>query len=385
MTALQPEHVLLQELIRCPSVTPVEGGALDLLETKLSAAGFTCHRLPFGAGEDRVDNLFAVYGEKGPHLGFAGHTDVVPPGQAAAWSHDPFSGAIEDGMIYGRGAVDMKGGVAAFVAAAIDAVGTSPETGQISLIITGDEEGDAIHGTKPMLEWIADQGMMPDAVLLGEPTNPDAMGDVIKNGRRGSLSGEIEVTGSQGHVAYPHLATNPLPILMAMLEPLTTGAIDDGNDHFDPSTAEITSIDTDNPARNVIPASARAKFNIRYTSDHSAESLQNWLIAHFNSISPDWTATWIDSANPFVTAPGAFTDLIASSVNAITGRQPALSTSGGTSDARFISRYTDVVEFGLVGKTMHKIDECTPLEDVTTLRQIYARVIETWLGGGVAS
>ena len=275
----------------------------------------------------------------------------------------------------------MKGGIAAFVTAAIAWAETKPADGRISLIITGDEEGDAINGTKPMLAWMDDTGMMPDAVLLGEPTNPASMGDVIKHGRRGSLSGDLEVHGSQGHVAYPHLATNPLPLMMAMLEPLSKGAIDDGNAHFDPSTAAITSIDTGNPARNVIPSSARAAFNIRYTSDHTAASLRAWLTEHFNSITENWQATWVDSANPFVTAPGALTDTITAAVEAITGRQPQLSTSGGTSDARFISRYTDVVEFGLVGKTMHKVDECTPLDDVTTLRQIYARVIETYFGG----
>jgi succinyl-diaminopimelate desuccinylase len=381
MPTLEPEHALLQGLIRCPSVTPAEGGALNLLEGLLAAAGFTCHRLPFGKGKSQVDNLFAHYGEGDRHLGFAGHIDVVPPGDHAAWRHDPFSGVIDNGFIYGRGAVDMKGGIAAFVTAAINWVKGSKTEGRISLIITGDEEGEAVNGTGPMLKWIADAGLMPDAVLLGEPTSSDTMGDIIKHGRRGSFSGEIEVHGSQGHTAYPHLATNPLPVLMAMLEPLTAGVIDDGNVHFDPSTTAITSIDTGNPARNVIPASARATFNIRYTSDHTAEKLRSWLTDHFNSISKDWKANWIDSAHPFITTPGDFTDLISAAITTITGRCPVLSTSGGTSDARFISQYTDVVEFGLVGTTMHKVDERTPLEDVTTLQQIYAQVIKIYFGG----
>lgn len=376
MSTLHPEHQLLQDLIRCPSVTPAEGGALALLEERLTKAGFTCHRLPFGTGDDRIDNLFAIIGDDGPHLGFAGHTDVVPPGDIQAWQHDPFSGTIEDGLIYGRGAVDMKGGIAAFVTAALDHVMTGALAGRLSLIITGDEEGDAIHGTRPMLDWIADQGLMPDAVLLGEPTNPNTMGEMIKHGRRGSLSGELEVSGSQGHVAYPHLAANPIPLLMAMLAPLAGGTIDDGNDHFDPSTAAITSIDTGNPARNVIPAKVRAAFNIRYNSDHTADSLKAWLSDHFNTVTTDWQATWLDNANPFVTSPGVLTDLMVSAVEEITATTPRLSTSGGTSDARFISQYTDVIEFGLVGQTMHKIDECTPLADVTTLRRIYSRAIE---------
>ena len=381
MTTLRPEHHLLQELIRCPSVTPAEGGALDLLEGKLNAAGFTCHRLPFGSGEARIDNLFAIYGSAGPHLGFAGHTDVVPAGNSAAWQHDPFSGTIEDGVIHGRGAVDMKGGIAAFIAAALDWVSQHHECdGRISLIITGDEEGDAINGTLPMLEWIADKNMMPDAVLVGEPTNPAVIGEMIKHGRRGSLSGEIEVRGSQGHVAYPHLAQNPLPLLMQMLEPLARGTIDTGNTHFDPSTTAITSIDTGNPARNVIPATTRAAFNIRYNSDHSVDSLKAWLTDHFNSVSNDWQATWTDNAHPFVTAPGKLTDMLTSAVEKVTGRTPQLSTSGGTSDARFISRFTDVVEFGLVGQTMHKVNECTPLDDVTVLRQIYAHAIDIFMG-----
>ena len=379
MTTLLPEHELLQALIKCPSVTPAEGGALDLLQDRLAEAGFTCHRLPFGDGDQRIENLFAVHGESGPHLGFAGHTDVVPAGDTAAWQHDPFSGTVENGKMYGRGAVDMKGGIAAFVAAALDYVKNNDTKGQISLIITGDEEGDAIHGTKPLMEWIASEGLMPDAVLLGEPTNPDQIGDVIKHGRRGSLSGDIEVRGSQGHVAYPHLASNPLPLLMRMLEPLATGTIDDGNEHFDPSTAAITSIDTGNQARNVIPARARAAFNIRYNSDHTGESLKAWLTDHFNSVTPHWQATWLDSANPFVTAPGALTDMMVDVIKEVTGKTPALSTSGGTSDARFISQHTDVIEFGLVGQTMHKVDECTSLDDVTTLRQIYAKAINRFL------
>ncbi|MCE2517348.1 MAG: succinyl-diaminopimelate desuccinylase [Alphaproteobacteria bacterium] len=377
MPALTPSQELTRDLIRCPSVTPAEGGALDLLEERLTAAGFTCHRLPFGDGDARIDNLFAIYGSGGRHFCFAGHTDVVPAGDHADWRHDPFGGEVEDGVMYGRGAVDMKGAIGAFTTSAINWITQQAEfnEGRVSLLITGDEEGDAIHGTRPVLAWLDDNGLMPDAFLVGEPTNPDAMGDVIKNGRRGSLSCELTVDGAQGHAAYPHRSDNPLPRLMAMLAPLATVEIDDGNAHFDPSTAAITSIDTGNPARNVTPARATAKFNIRYSSDHSADSLKTWLTDHFNSCGGQWSAQWFASADPFITTPGDYTDLVASAVKDVTGKTPQLSTSGGTSDARFIAPYADVVEFGLVGQTMHQVDERTALADLDTLSDIYHAVL----------
>lgn len=383
MTALPPEIELLQQLIRCPSITPAEGGALDLLERRLTKAGFACTRLPFGEGEARIDNLVAHWGEGQRHFGFAGHTDVVPPGDHDAWRHDPFGGVIEEGVLYGRGAVDMKGGIAAFIAAALEWIeaGANPADSRISLLITGDEEGDAIHGTRPVLEWLAAEGMMPDAFLLGEPTNPEAIGDTIKHGRRGSLSAELVVKGSQGHAAYPHLADNPMPRLLAMLAPLMATEIDQGNAHFDPSTAAITSIDTGNEARNVIPAATTAKFNIRYNSEHSAASLKAWLSEHFNSVGGDYAVTWFENADPFITEPGALTDIIIDATEAVTGRRPGLSTSGGTSDARFIAAHAPVVEFGLVGQTMHKIDEHTATADLTMLKSIYRGVLDRFFAG----
>ena len=379
MACLPPEIELLQDLIRCPSVTPEEAGALDLLEGCLKGAGFACTRLPFGEGEERVDNLFAIWGEGERHFGFNGHIDVVPAGDAGAWTHQPFGAVMEDGRLYGRGAVDMKGGVAAFITAAIEwiAAGASPTDARISLLITGDEEGDAINGTRPMLEWVANKGLMADVFLVGEPTNPGAIGDVIKHGRRGSLSGELTVHGSQGHVAYPHLADNPMPRLMRMLAPLMQGEIDQGNAHFSPSTAAVTSIDTGNNARNVTPNSTHARFNIRFNSDHTADSLKAWLNAHFEEVGGDYDITWIPTnAHPFVTEPGAFTELISSAVEDTVGRRPELSTSGGTSDARFVASYAPVAEFGLVGKTMHKVDEFTTVEDMTTLKTIYSTILD---------
>ena len=374
-----PVHDLAARLIRCPSVTPAEGGALDLLQDELTRAGFICHRLPFGEGAERIDNLFAIYGTEGPHFCFAGHTDVVPAGDPASWQEGPFDGAIKDGKLYGRGAVDMKGAIAAFVIAAREYIAEQADgAGRISLLITGDEEGDAVYGTKPVLAWLDDQGLMPTSFLVGEPTNPDAIGDVIKNGRRGSLSGELTVSGRQGHAAYPHRADNPLPRLMAMLAPLAAVEIDKGNDHFDPSTAAITSIDTGNPARNVTPETATAKFNIRYSSDHSADSLKAWLTDHFNTVGGAWQAEWYASANPFITTPGDYTDLVAEAIASVTGRTPQLSTSGGTSDARFIAPYADVVEFGLIGQTMHQVDEHTNLDDLDKLTEIYRQILSKY-------
>ena len=361
---------LAQRLIRCPSVTPAEGGAIDLLEAELSAIGFACTRLPFGEGNDRIDNLFARYGSAAPHVCFAGHTDVVPVGDAAAWTRDPFGGDIVGGVLFGRGAADMKGGVAAFVAAAA-AVIEGGIGGSVSLLITGDEEGDAVNGTVRMIEWAMANDQIPDMCVVGEPTNPDALGDMIKNGRRGSLSGHLVVTGRQGHVAYPHLADNPLTRLVAMLAPVNGTELDGGTPHFLPSAANVTTIDVGNPATNVIPARAEAKFNIRFNTEHSADSLRGWLEEHFTRVGGDWHAQWKANADPFITDPGPLTDMLAAAVTEITGRTPALSTTGGTSDARFITRMCPVAEFGLVGKTMHQVDEHVDVADIEELCAIY--------------
>ena len=380
-----PSHAveLTQRLIRCPSVTPQEGGALDCLEAELSGLGFACERLPFGEGDSRIDNLFARRGGAGPHLCFAGHTDVVPVGDMAAWTHDPFAAEISNGRLYGRGAADMKSGIAAFVAA-IARVPAEDINGSISLLITGDEEGDAVNGTVKMVEWVAVNGHRPDMCIVGEPTSPQALGDVIKNGRRGSLSGRLVVEGQQGHVAYPHLADNPVTRLLAMLAPVNGCELDAGTPHFGPSTANVTTIDVGNPATNVIPARAEAGFNIRFNTEHSADSLIGWLEEHFARIGGDWTVEWKSNADPFITAPGPLTDLISESCRAVTGRTPELSTGGGTSDARFITKLCPVAEFGLVGQTMHKVDENVATADIDGLSAIYETAIRRLFSGGAA-
>ena len=370
--------LLAQRLVQCPSVTPREGGALDLLEAELTAMGCACTRLPFGEAEERVDNLFARWGTGGPHFAFAGHTDVVPPGDTAAWTHDPFSGEVVDGRLHGRGAADMKGGVAAFVAATARFLETPPQQGSISFLITGDEEGDAINGTTRMVDWVRDNDQVPDMCLVGEPTNVSEMGDVIKNGRRGSLSCKLTVTGIQGHVAYPHLADNPLTHLLAMLAPVNGCELDGGTEFFDPSTANVTSIDVGNKAGNVIPASATAQFNIRFNTEHSADSLIGWLEEHFDRVGGTWEAHWKATAHPFLTPPGQLTDMIADATEKIAGRRPKLSTNGGTSDARFITNICPVAEFGLVGRTMHKIDEQVAVEDIDSLTDIYTHVLNSF-------
>ena len=367
--------LLAQRLVQCPSVTPREGGALDLLEAELTAMGCACTRLPFGEAEERVDNLFARWGTGGPHFAFAGHTDVVPPGDTAAWTHDPFSGEIVDGRLHGRGAADMKGGVAAFVAATARFLETPPQQGSISFLITGDEEGDAINGTTRMVDWVRDNDQVPDMCLVGEPTNVSEMGDVIKNGRRGSLSCKLTVTGIQGHVAYPHLADNPLTHLLAMLAPVNGCELDGGTEFFDPSAANVTSIDVGNKAGNVIPASATAQFNIRFNTEHSADSLIGWLEEHFDRVGGIWEAHWKATAHPFLTPPGQLTEMIADATEKIVGRRPKLSTNGGTSDARFITNICPVAEFGLVGRTMHKIDEQVAVEDIQSLTDIYTHIL----------
>ena len=374
MTAPSYAVDLAARLIRCESVTPAEGGALSLLAKELGSLGFECTRLPFGEGPARIENLFARRGHGAPHFAFAGHTDVVPVGDASAWRHAPFSGALEDGKLFGRGAADMKGGIAAFVGAVRQFVECHPD-GSISLIITGDEEGDADYGTVKMVEWMRTHDHLPDVCVVGEPTNPDRLGDVIKNGRRGSLSCQLTVDGVQGHVAYPHLADNPIVRLLAMLAPVNGVTLDGGNDYFDASTAHITSIDTGNAAGNVIPATVSARFNIRFNTEHKADDLIGWLEEHFNRISANWQADWRVSAEPFVTPAGPLTDLMQAAITEVTGKNAELSTNGGTSDARFITHLCPVAEFGLVGQTMHKVDEHVSIDDIDQLMAIYLAML----------
>lgn len=371
---------LAQRLVRCPSVTPVEGGALDLLQDEFTKLGFNCTRLPFGAREKRIDNLFARRGKVGPHFAFAGHTDVVPVGDAAQWQHDPFGGMLVDGKLYGRGTADMKGGIAAFVAA-VSALDGADDAGSISFIITGDEEGEADFGTVKIVDWLRANNQVPDVCVVGEPTNPARLGDVIKNGRRGSLSCQLRVDGVQGHVAYPHLADNPITRLIAMLAPVNGTALDGGNDYFDPSTANVTSINTSNEAGNIIPASVSAKFNIRFNTEHNSGDLIGWLEEHFNRVGGEWTATWRASAQPFVTPAGGLTALMQTAIESVTGQKPTLSTSGGTSDARFITNICPVAEFGLVGQTMHQIDEHVDAADIDQLAKIYHEMLVRFFKG----
>ncbi|MCH1425995.1 MAG: succinyl-diaminopimelate desuccinylase [Alphaproteobacteria bacterium] len=365
---------LAARLIRCESVTPAEGGALRLLADELGDLGFECIWLPFGDGAARIQNLYARRGDAAPHFAFAGHTDVVPAGDAAAWQHAPFSGTLADGKLFGRGAADMKGGIAAFVGAVRQFVSRHP-AGSISLIITGDEEGDAEFGTVKMVDWMRQHNHRPDLCVVGEPTNPHQLGDVIKNGRRGSLSCVLRVDGVQGHVAYPHLADNPIVRLLAMLAPVNGVTLDAGNAYFDASTAHVTTIDTGNKAGNVIPATVSASFNIRFNTEHKAEDLIGWLEEHFDRVGGSWQADWRVSAQPFVTPAGPLTDLMQAAISDVTGKNAELSTSGGTSDARFITHLCPVAEFGLVGQTMHKVDEHVLTDDIDQLTAIYLAML----------
>ena len=365
-------------LIRCPSVTPAEGGAIAALEAMLEPLGFACHRLRFETpGTDPIDNLYARFGTGGPHFCFAGHTDVVPVGDEAAWTVGPFEGTVRDGQLWGRGAADMKGGIAAFVAAAARVIDERGDAlpGSISLLITGDEEGPAVNGTPRVLDWMEANGEIPDACVVGEPTNPEALGDMMKIGRRGSLTGRLTVHGTQGHVAYPHLAENPVHHLLRMLEPFAHGRLDEGTAHFPPTTLAVTSIDVGNPASNVIPARASAVFNIRFNDAHSSDSLERMLRASFDQKGARYELATECSGESFVTEPGRLSDLVADAAEAVTGRRPELSTTGGTSDARFIKRLCPVVEFGLVGQTMHKVDERVAVDDVRALTDIYAAML----------
>ena len=370
---------LAQALIRCPSVTPADAGALDVLADALGPLGFEVHRLRIGGPPDGpIDNLFARIGQGGPHFAFAGHTDVVPVGDIAGWSVDPFAADVADGRLVGRGAADMKGAIAAFVVAAGRHVARGAP-GTLSLIITGDEEGPATHGTAPLLDWMTAHGHVPDLCLVGEPTSR-ILGDTIKIGRRGSMNAWITVNGAQGHVAYPDRADNPVTRLIAILTAAKARVLDTGTAWFQPSNLEITDISVGNQATNVIPAQARARLNIRFNDCHKGADLEAWLRALVAEHAPASHVEIRISGEAFLTAPGALSNLVAGAITEITGLTPELSTSGGTSDARFIRRLCPVVEFGLPGQTMHKVDESVAVADLAALAEIYDGVLRRVFG-----
>lgn len=372
---------LAQAMIRCRSVTPADDGALDVVQRALEPLGFACTRLVYGPDDYRVDNLFARRGTSGPHFCYAGHTDVVPPGDVAAWTGDPFSAEVRDGLLFGRGACDMKGGIAAFIAGLTDYLGANPHhAGSISLLITGDEEARSVDGTARVLEWMQAHGHIPDMALVGEPTSRHALGDTIKIGRRGSLTARIAVQGKQGHSAYPALADNPIHRLVAALGPLLAAPLDHGSEFFPPTTLQVTGFDVGNTASNVIPAVARAMLNIRFNDLHSSASLTERLHAALRAAGCAYDLQAECSGESFLTRPGPFVDALARAVARSTGQAPALDTGGGTSDARFIARYCPVAEFGAVGATLHQVDEHAPVEELRRLSATYRAVLEEILG-----
>ncbi|WP_454744301.1 succinyl-diaminopimelate desuccinylase [Ciceribacter selenitireducens] len=397
MNSTNPAEVL-QALIRCPSVTPAEGGALTTLQALVEPLGFKVERMTASEpGTPDIENLYARLGSEGPHLMFAGHTDVVPVGNEADWSHPPFAAEIADGMLYGRGAVDMKGGIACFVTALARLVEEKgPPKGSVSLLITGDEEGPAVNGTVKLLEWAKNKGEHWDACLVGEPTNPDQLGDMIKIGRRGSISATVTVRGVQGHAAYPHLADNPVRGAVRLADALMHPPFDHGTDDFQPSNLEVTSIDVGNPATNVIPAAAKFKFNIRFNDVWTAESVQAEIIRRLDEAAADshlrpgrdplaYEIVWSERpSHVFLTRNNALIASLSGAIETVTGATPQLSTTGGTSDARFIKDYCPVVEFGLVGQTMHMVDERVAVEDLETLTRIYKTFIEQWFANANA-
>jgi succinyl-diaminopimelate desuccinylase len=370
---------LTQNLIRCPSVTPDDAGALDTLRAAIEPLGFACHRLRFSAeGTPDIDNLYARHGSGGRHFCFAGHTDVVPTGDLKGWTVDPFKAEIIDGQVYGRGAADMKGAIAAFAAAAerfLKRRGRGFD-GSISLLITGDEEGPAINGTAKVLDWMKARGERIDACIVGEPTNERQLGDMAKIGRRGSMNIRLTALGQQGHVAYPHLAQNPNHLLVRMLADLTVAELDRGTEHFQPSSLQVTTIDVGNPATNVIPARATAGINIRFNDRHTSASLIEWMKQRLAAVGGRYDLEVSVSGEAFFTAPGALSEIVVSSVESVVGRKPQLSTTGGTSDARFIRAHAPVIEFGLVGQTMHKVDERAAVADINNLSAIYEAMLD---------
>jgi succinyl-diaminopimelate desuccinylase len=375
---------LAQALIRCPSVTPREGGALDLLQSVLSDLGFACHRLPF-AEEDspEVDNLYARLGDEGPNLCYAGHTDVVPVGDVADWSVDPFAAELRDDRLYGRGAVDMKGSIAAFVAAVSDLLAEGRPPGSLSLLITGDEEGDAVNGTRKVLRWLKQRGETLDCCLVGEPTSDARLGDMVKIGRRGSLNARLTIYGTQGHTAYPQLADNPLHHLARMLNAVVSEPLDAGNAHFPPSNLQLTSVNVGNATTNVIPAKATALFNVRFNDIQTSATVEAWLRTRLDrALDAGHGARYeLDirvSGESFLCPPGPWSGLISDAVASVVGSAPALGTTGGTSDARFIKDHCSVAEFGLLNATAHKVDEHVPLDDLARLTAIYRAVLQRY-------
>ncbi len=375
--ALDPVR-LAQALIRCPSVTPHDAGALKVLADVLEPLGFTCHFLPFGD----VMNLFARYGTGSPHLCFCGHTDVVPPGDEKGWTHPPFGAVIENGRLYGRGAADMKGGIACFIAAVAGFLSANPGfSGSLSLLITGDEEGASVDGTVRVLPWMKENGHIPDVAVVGEPSNPKMLGDEIKIGRRGSFNGSLTVRGVQGHTAYPARADNSLPRLIAMAQALLSHEFDKGTKFFPPTNLQITSIDVGNSAYNVIPAGGSLKFNVRFCDLWDSRTLEQRIRSALDAVSPDYELAVHCNAESFMTKPGPFTDMAVAEIRAVTGRAPALTTGGGTSDARFVHAYCPVVEFGLINETIHRMDENAALDDLAMLTEIYARILARYFSG----
>lgn len=371
---------LAQALIRCRSVTPEDGGALDILQETLETMGFVCHRLKFSEFDTPdVDNLYARHGKTAPNFCFAGHTDVVPTGPLDKWSHGPFDAVLEDGVLYGRGASDMKGAIACFTAATQRVIANEPLSGSISFLITGDEEGPAINGTQKMLRWLVDNGEQLDACLVGEPTNPEKLGQMMKIGRRGSMNGQLTVHGVQGHTAYPDLADNPAHLLVGILNVLITTPLDQGSAHFQPSTLQVSTIDIGNPVTNVIPSMARATFNIRFNDQHNTNSLTDSLHKSIRkTIGPDrrYDLDLVVSGESFITPPGPLSSLLSTAIETVLGVKPELSTTGGTSDARFIKDHCEVTEFGMVGQTMHKVNEQVCVEDLENLTLIYEAVLK---------
>ena len=370
---------LAQALIRCPSVTPADEGAMDVLQSALEELGFTCHRLPFATGNaPEVQNLYARIGDRAPNFCFAGHTDVVPVGDAKEWSVDPFAAEIKGDRLYGRGASDMKTAIAGFAAAAARFLESRDNgfPGSISLLITGDEEGEAVNGTVKVLEWLREKGEVLDACLVGEPTNPETLGDMIKIGRRGSMTAFLTVHGASGHAAYPHLADNPVERLVKMLSAVLDKPLDDGTEHFQPSTAVVTTIDVGNPVANVIPARAEARINVRFNDLHTGAGVETLLRRRLDDIGGDYDLDARVSGEPFLFPPGPLSNLVAGAVEKVTGKRPEFSTAGGTSDARFIKDHCPVCEYGMTNQTAHKADENALISDIRLLSDIYQSVLD---------
>ncbi len=378
MTTIIDATSLAQALIRCPSVTPKDEGALSILEESLKSLGFTCHRMTFSdVNTPDVENIYARIGTQSPNFCYAGHTDVVPIGDQEGWTVEPFGGRVIDGTLFGRGATDMKGGIACFISAVSQFLSKREKKigGSISLLITGDEEGPSINGTRKVLDWLKKRGETLDACLVGEPTNPNKLGEMVKIGRRGSLSGWLTVHGTQGHTAYPHLAENPLPRLVAMLAAITSESLDSGTEHFQPSNLQLTTIDVGNPATNVIPSKVTAAFNIRFNDLHTSKSLIKFLKQKFDSVGGKYEVKFKITGEAFLTPPGRLSDLLCDAIKKTTGLEPTLSTTGGTSDARFIKDFCPIAEFGLISQSMHKVDENVQISDIKQLTEIYRTLL----------